>query len=57
MSYKDIMDRLALIIDLAEPLTCSPDDNSVLATMIQKLARYEKTPAEVREELGDDWQN
>jgi hypothetical protein len=53
--YSDIMERLALIIELAEPLTSTPDDNSILATRIQQLAMWEKTPEQVRKELGPEW--
>ena len=54
MTYEDIAERMALIAQLAEPLTCSPDDESGYATMIQELAQWKKTPAQIKEELADD---
>ena len=55
LSYEDIAERMALIAQLAYPLTCTPDDNSVIASYIQELAQFTKTPGEVKEELGPEW--
>lgn len=52
--YEDIVERLALIAELAYPLTCTPDNNSVLASYISELAQFSKTPADIREELKSD---
>ena len=50
-----LRERLYAISRLVEPLTDTPDDNSLIAYAIQKIAQGVTSPAEAVAALGDDW--
>ena len=59
MRFQDIpttdADRLAAIVLLIPPLTDTPDDNSLVAYSIQRIAEGEETPDAAIGALGPAW--
>lgn len=49
--------RLQAVAVLAEPITCSPGEDSLVGYAIQDVAARRKTPAEAFAGLGDEWAN